>query len=972
MRFHALALRALVPLLWASLAVAIFQDEAYQIDYQHALLGTPIRANTFFHRPSLGSQATLFYTLSEKNVLGAINPRDGSLVWRQNLGDFAAKGTKGHLRTTNGTSEVVAGVGTAVRSFDAADGKLLWQHEDIGIVKSLVVPEIAGKTQDPMVLTEEIGNTRITRLNSANGKVVWNVDDSVGEIPVALTSSASSLYYVSLQSAMLKGYKVKVTTIDPETAQPLDHHILSSDNDITSEASILHVGDKTSAPVLVWADKSLKTLKVNVLGKSHIETIKVASKSNDPVMDISVHAPSTNMASTHFLVHYGTAEFHWAEVYHVDAKAGSVKKAFDLPAQAGSGSFSASSVGKDVYFTQTTNTDLILFSSLNNAQLVTYPIQKITAAGYPVQTKSLGAVSEVLVRSASSFAVRSAMILSSGDVQLIRNGELDWFRPESLAGVTHAAFADIPVEEDLARELAVESHSNVLSAYIHRVQRHAKDLKYFPGWLQNIPNRVAGSILGTGSPSSVDTFGFRKIVVAATEKGRLIGLDAGDQGKVLWNVKAVSLAAGARWNVTDISIEDDLALVMASEAEFVLVEVMTGKIRQYQEPGLVENIDRFIAISKGGGKRTLVPIFINGAPGSIPAGDFDNRTFIVTQRWDGALTGWHVQDGVTPTGAWIFNPPEGNRISAVAKRPSHDPVASIGRALGDRNVLYKYLSPNLIVVASVNDALSTATVYVLNTVTGEVIHQTTHTAIDTTQPMSLTFSENWYAYTLHTDPSLSADPLAANSAKAHLLTISELFESSLPNDRGPLSDSANYSSLAAPPHPPHVITASYVVPAPLSHLTTTSTKQGITPRSILAYSAPLAALLAIPAIYLNPRRPVGRDTSASEREEGLFPYSPLLEINPQWSLSHRREVLGIKGIVVSPTAMESSSLVFAFGELDVFGTRTAPIGAFDLLGKGFNKAQLVLTVGALAVGTRMLAPFVSCSVGYCETHANES
>jgi hypothetical protein len=49
-----------------------------------------------------------------------------------------------------------------------------------------------------------------------------------------------------------------------------------------------------------------------------------------------------------------------------------------------------------------------------------------------------------------------------------------------------------------------------------------------------------------------------------------------------------------------------------------------------------------------------------------------------------------------------------------------------------------------------------------------------------------------------------------------------------------------------------------------------------------------------------------------------------------------------------PTQLESTSLVFAYG-LDMFLTRVAPSGTFDVLSEGFNKIQLVCTVVGLAV-----------------------
>ena len=117
-------------------------------------------------------------------------------------------------------------------------------------------------------------------------------------------------------------------------------------------------------------------------------------------------------------------------------------------------------------------------------------------------------------------------------------------------------------------------------------------------------------------------------------------------------------------------------------------------------------------------------------------------------------------------------------------------------------------------------------------------------------------------------------------------------------------------------------------------------------------------MIAIPIGVFSPRRPVGREPTNPEREEGLFRYLPVVDIIPTWALSHKREVLGVKGIISTPSNMESTSLILAYGDLDIFGTRTAPIGAFDILDKGFNRVQLVLTVVALALGTGVLAPMV--------------
>ena len=167
-------------LLWTPVIEAIYADEAYQSDYHHALLGTPRRQTTFFHRPSATSKGALLYTLSEKHVIGAINPKDGSLVWRQYLrGDNNTINTPfSFLKPLKSENAIVSAVGGTVKAWDAADGKLVWEWDTSGVVKGLEVLEIEGGNKDVIVLVQENGKGVVRRLGAANGQALWeHVDE---------------------------------------------------------------------------------------------------------------------------------------------------------------------------------------------------------------------------------------------------------------------------------------------------------------------------------------------------------------------------------------------------------------------------------------------------------------------------------------------------------------------------------------------------------------------------------------------------------------------------------------------------------------------------------------------------------------------------------------------------------------------------------------------------------------------------
>jgi ER membrane protein complex subunit 1 len=204
MRFYALLTLVLS---CVSSVYSILADEAYHVDYYHSLLGVPQSETTFFHRPSATSNASLLYTISEKAILGAVSPRDGSLVWRQSLAGplpkphlvvedvaklpeeeplkaFRDEGpAKAGLLAEEGTGLVVSYYGSTVSTWDAMNGKLVWQRvmpERHHVKSAQLVPNRRGKSSssaaDIVVLYGTVTGT-ILRLKGSSGEVVWEHTD---------------------------------------------------------------------------------------------------------------------------------------------------------------------------------------------------------------------------------------------------------------------------------------------------------------------------------------------------------------------------------------------------------------------------------------------------------------------------------------------------------------------------------------------------------------------------------------------------------------------------------------------------------------------------------------------------------------------------------------------------------------------------------------------------------------------------
>ncbi|KAL3457194.1 hypothetical protein BJX64DRAFT_280788 [Aspergillus heterothallicus] len=881
--------------------LAIYSDEVDHVDFHHALLGVPSPKSTFFHRPP--DNAALLYTLSDKSLLGAVRPRDGSLVWRQNLtrpAQLPDHPAEALLRASDGTNAVVSALGDYVFAWSASDGKLLWENWSPGMpivdieLLELEDASAAPSTKDAIALSGGKGGS-VKRLDGQTGEIKWEHHDQSGDIPFQVSSSSTDVFYISLQPALLKGYKIRVAALDPLTGRQTHQQILNSESDVSGPESVLFVGANTAFPIIAWADKSHKTVKVNVIGTKQVTTVNIENTSGDEITSIQIHAPKALNAQPHFLVQYETASGSWAEVYHVDLTSAKVSKAYSLPYLKGWSTFTTSTKDANVYFTRITESETTVLSSASHGILGRWP-------QHPPLEHAVHAVSELAVKE-DSVAARYAIVLDSGDWQLVQNGAIGWTRPEALSGALAASWADTDSQKDLAHQLEVEGHESIVGAYIHRVKRHLKDLEHLPDWLKELPKRVLTSLLAD-EVSNLDSFGVSRPVIVATENGRVYALDSGNHGRVSWSVKA---AEGDSWDVKAILTEPGFATVYADDGSSVTLNVTSGVITQR---------------SPASGK-------IRSIAGA-----------------DGRVLGWSTKDSQSPV--WEFLPSPGEKIIYATARPAHDPVASIGKVLGNRSVLYKYLTPNAALVTAVGE--SSATFYLLDAVTGQVLHTSRHEGVDTAQPIASTISENWFAYSFYAEGPEPSD------SRGYQLVVSEMYESPIPNDRGPLGSASNYSALVNLPLP-HVISQSFIIAEPISHMAVTQTRQGITTRQLIVTLPESNSVVGIPRPILDPRRPIGRDPTSTEAEEGLIKYAPFLDFDGRWYLSHARQVTGIKAVLSEPTLLESTSLIFAFGN-DVFATRATPSQAFDILGKGFSKLQLLMTIVALAIGVSILAPIV--------------
>ncbi|XP_076938964.1 uncharacterized protein LOC143607381 [Bidens hawaiensis] len=296
----------------------------------------------------------------------------------------------------------------------------------------------------------------------------------------------------------------------------------------------------------------------------------------------------------------------------------------------------------------------------------------------------------------------------------------------------------------------------------------------------------------------------------------------------------------------------------------------------------------------------------------------------------------------------IVFPSESEKIIATVTRKPNEVVHTQAKVIADEDVMYKYISKNMVFVATVSPKASgpigSATpdesalvVYLVDTVTGRILHRMTH--LGSQGPVHAVLSENWVVYHYF-------------NLRAHRyeMSVIEIYDQSRAENKDVLKLIVGKHNLTTPVSSysrPEVSTKSqsYFFTHSVKAISVTSTAKGITSKHLLIGTIG-DQVLALDKRFVDPRRSL--NPTQAEKEEGLLPLTDALSIIPQSYVTHAFKVEGLRGIETVPAKLESTSLVFAYG-VDLFYTRVAPSRTYDSLTEDFNYALLLLTILALVV-----------------------
>ncbi|XP_059616170.1 ER membrane protein complex subunit 1 isoform X2 [Phlebotomus argentipes] len=557
-------------------------------------------------------------------------------------------------------------------------------------------------------------------------------------------------------------------------------------------------------------------------------------------------------------------------------------------------------------------------------------------------------------------ACRILLDTEDNSIVLLQQGKVKWTREEALSHVVAVEMVDLPLSDD---EGAIEDEFN------------SKDGDFFGAIARRLTSQVFQvknlflTVLGLGSLSTSsrvdllvrDSFGLHKMIVLLTASGKLYGID-NISGKVHWT-KFLPEIEDFTDNQSMKLIIQRTAKHFPHPAQYAVVgkqrnsqngimyqfNPVTGEAIQGGIVRLSHGIQQMTVLNEVESENFLRALLIldeNDKAHVLPDSEKSqaNEMFLYTVKTEGIVKGYHVEadkKDVTAKLIWkvdLSGASNSHVIDVAGKNPT-ERVHSQGRVLSDRSVLYKYVNPNLVAVATFGlDSIHkyVINVHLIDVVSGSIVITLTHRRAR--GPLHMVHSENWLVYSYYND-----------KVRRTEITTIELYEGKIQ------ANSTVWSSLSNPPIP-MIERQSYIIPANVFAMKETITEKGITNKDVLI-GLSTGAIVEMPWALLDPRRPV-TTTQNQAREEGVIPYIPELPLPSESVINYNQSIARIRGIYTAPSGLESTCLVIVHG-LDMFVTRVAPSKTFDLLKEDFDYFLISIVLLGLTVASYVVKHLAS-------------
>ncbi|KAJ3379172.1 hypothetical protein HDU84_006986 [Entophlyctis sp. JEL0112] len=906
-----LSVRALLLLLLAILlaappfvAAATYKDQQGRLEWHRPHIGVP--AHTAVVRVHAGSR--LMFASPDANTVAIVHPKNGSIVWRHLLADNDVL-----IHSKPLDSEVVASVSFhiptnsyRIRTWSIASGFII---DDVSVRSD---SSSSPCTDDSCTNRIELSTVEISESSPRGGSSPTSLVDLVALLPEGVfvrISRGSVMWKAVLKSSRSTVHISMAVSKSKKTAAVVGH-----DESGSVVVNLVNLKDgsidqRILAPAVIVDEKDENACFFQEANKLLIVCNSVSPRNGAVAFEVGSQK-LTWIGSSDDDGGYATKVSPKAFVLTTKAKSElvslsssevgdsisskAIKFSANLPAA--TRSFAASSDSAENSFALKLDCPERDNTRSGVAEFVDIAAGK-SVANWKVDclTHDRGNILTALLEAGikdSRPVFRVFLVYQDGTVSLMRQSKAgiveQWVRDESLAHVVDSAFVDLPdasfhsLENDEMRKIHAidtENGQTVWTRFLG-VDPELKninvlrtgDVKYPP---------IVGIFYGKVKVQFETSFDKSKMLNAIT--GEDFGTDTVPSLADLGNAVGRIIPTSAREDV-------DNTFVYALVGEDQTIHVYPDSNASHSA------------------FQSVIPSFY----------------YYQASVGESSITGYSVMSdsvkGYIGKEMWSIDLPEGEVIAAFAQKDRSEPVSSIGRVLGSRSVLYKYLNPNLLALVTIRAKLATSNLYLLliDTVTGTIFHRSAYLgaghAADGLESVFVTVVDNSIVLAYYNHGPDAAELLFEPQIDDGD-TIVEKKRDGRPRRKGGMNSIRN----TAPNVKGYEVTVfeMYEMPKPDAR---------------------------IERIYGTP--------SAEDKEEQLFPYRPALDFNPKDVASHVLEVAGIQKIISTPSSLESTSIVVAYG-LDLFVVRRSPSGTFDMLSEDFGYVMLVCTLVFLVVGIQV-------------------
>ncbi|URD98088.1 hypothetical protein MUK42_31186 [Musa troglodytarum] len=557
-----------------------------------------------------------------------------------------------------------------------------------------------------------------------------------------------------------------------------------------------------------------------------------------------------------------------------------------------------------------------------------------------------------------------------------------WSREDGLASIVDSTTSELPVEKEGVSVAEVEHN------LFEWLKGHLLKLK---GTLMLASPDEVAAIQAIRLKSSEknkmtrDHNGFRKLIIVLTRAGKVLALHTGD-GRVVWSVLLPALRRSEtcgnpfalrvyQWQVPHHHAmhENPSVLVVGrcghgfdAPGIFSIVDSYTGKVQNSLI--LEHSVSHIMPLPLTDSTEQRLHLIIDAKlqahlyPKNSDSlkhffNEMPNIYWYSVEIEKNKIRGYSLESKAEPDTAeeYVFQakelwsivfPSESEKIAVTATRKKNEIVHTQAKVVADQDVMYKYISKNILFVATVapkaageigsatpEDALLYA--YLIDTVSGRILHRVCHQGAQ--GPVHAVVSENWVVYHYF-------------NLRAHRyeMSVIEIYDQSRADNKDVWKLVLGKHNLTAPvslySRPDVMVKSqSYFFTHSVKSMAVTATAKGITSKQLLIGTIG-DQVLALDKRFLDPRRSV--NPTQSEKEEGIIPLTDSLPIVPQSYITHSLQVEGLRSMVTIPAKLESTTLIFSYG-VDLFFTRIAPSRTYDSLTEDFSYALLLITIVAL-------------------------